>query len=332
MATAIIGAGLAGLSAARALKAAGRDVVLFDKGRGPGGRMSTRRAETPFGQLRWDHGAQFFTARTSSFQQAVVDLRATGALTEWTPRLADIRRSGANWTTGIRPVAANSEPIYVGTPSMNAVIKALAAEHEVEWGKRVASIEGGRSKRVLFEDGSTAGPFDTVICAVPAEQAAVLLEGASGALAGEAARAVSAPCWAVMLAFEAPVPVSWDGAKVSGGGLAWVARNSAKPDRGEAEAWVLHASPDWSRVHVDHSADEVAARLVAEFRSITGAPAPAFSAAHRWLYAKIEAAAENPFGWDADARIAAVGDWRLGPRVEHAWTSGQACAEFLLSA
>jgi predicted NAD/FAD-dependent oxidoreductase len=59
---AIIGAGMAGLACADALKEAGHNVALFDKGRGPGGRMSTRRMETPLGEVAFDHGAQYFTA------------------------------------------------------------------------------------------------------------------------------------------------------------------------------------------------------------------------------------------------------------------------------
>jgi predicted NAD/FAD-dependent oxidoreductase len=39
----IVGAGMAGLSCAEGLANHGHDVVLLDKGRGPGGRMSTRR-------------------------------------------------------------------------------------------------------------------------------------------------------------------------------------------------------------------------------------------------------------------------------------------------
>ena len=50
---AIIGAGLAGLSAARALTAAGHTPVVFEKSRGLGGRLATRRTE--FGPI--DHGA-----------------------------------------------------------------------------------------------------------------------------------------------------------------------------------------------------------------------------------------------------------------------------------
>ncbi|MDP3490273.1 MAG: FAD-dependent oxidoreductase, partial [Phenylobacterium sp.] len=45
MKIAIIGAGMAGLSCAEALSDAGHAVQVLDKGRGPGGRMSTRRIE-----------------------------------------------------------------------------------------------------------------------------------------------------------------------------------------------------------------------------------------------------------------------------------------------
>ena len=59
---AVIGAGLAGLSCAQALLQAGHTVHVFDKSRGPSGRMSTRRAEDDNGPWQCDHGAQYFTA------------------------------------------------------------------------------------------------------------------------------------------------------------------------------------------------------------------------------------------------------------------------------
>ena len=63
----IIGAGLAGLSAANKLKEAGRDVLVIDKGRGIGGRLAGRR----IGEATFDHGAQFFTAREATFKATV---------------------------------------------------------------------------------------------------------------------------------------------------------------------------------------------------------------------------------------------------------------------
>ena len=71
---AVIGAGLSGLACARLLSEAGTRVRVFDKARGPGGRMATRRQ----GDLRFDHGAQYFTVRDPSFRRALEQWQADG--------------------------------------------------------------------------------------------------------------------------------------------------------------------------------------------------------------------------------------------------------------
>ena len=60
---AVIGAGLSGL-AARELSESS-EVTVFEKSRGYGGRMATRYG----GDFEFDHGAQFFTARSAEFQE-----------------------------------------------------------------------------------------------------------------------------------------------------------------------------------------------------------------------------------------------------------------------
>ncbi len=79
----IVGAGIAGLVAATACEAAGFDVVVIDKGRGVGGRTATRR----IGAATFDHGAQFFTARSDEMRQMVEAWRAAGVVAEWHRRL-----------------------------------------------------------------------------------------------------------------------------------------------------------------------------------------------------------------------------------------------------
>ena len=65
----VIGAGMTGIACARQLQVAGLDVVLLDKGRGIGGRMATRRVELGGQTIRFDHGAQYITARSADFKQ-----------------------------------------------------------------------------------------------------------------------------------------------------------------------------------------------------------------------------------------------------------------------
>jgi predicted NAD/FAD-dependent oxidoreductase len=70
VAVAIVGTGIAGLAAARYLRERGIACTLFDKSRGLGGRMATRRVDT----LHFDHGAQFFTARSARFASLVAPM------------------------------------------------------------------------------------------------------------------------------------------------------------------------------------------------------------------------------------------------------------------
>lgn len=331
MTIAIIGAGMAGLSAATALKAAGRDVVLFDKGRGPGGRMSTRRAETPLGQARFDHGAQYFTARDPAFQAAIADWVEAGCVADWNGRFVEIDQSGQ-----VRD--ASSYPRYVGVPGMNGVIRAMAEPLDVTWGARVSAFSRAAGVWTLdFEDGDVKTGYEAVILATPSEQARDLLSGHTD-LFGDGGLDLalltakdSDPCWAAMMAFDAPVGLPWDGAKIAGDGLSWVARNSAKPERGDMEAWVIHASPKWSKRHLEDDKEDVAPHLLAAFKALGATVEPTYLAAHRWRYAQVVIGQKEAANWSAAHQLGVCGDWMMGPRIENAWRSGQAIAQIIVS-
>jgi hypothetical protein len=182
------------------------------------------------------------------------------------------------------------------------------------------------------EAGEEVFTARTVLVAVPAEQAAVLLADAAPEMAARAAGVHSAPCWAVMAAFAAPLPFAADTVRSDTGPVSWAARNSAKPGRGGGETWVIHASPARSRELLDGAKEEVAAALLADFFAAAGtAPvAPIHLDAHRWLYALPEARkGEGPLH-DPALRLGVAGDWLHSPRVEGAWLSGRALASAVL--
>ncbi|MEZ4517060.1 MAG: FAD-dependent oxidoreductase [Chloroflexota bacterium] len=81
----IVGAGLAGLTAARELSVAGLDVIVVEKGRLPGGRLATLAV----GEGRADAGAQFFTVRTDEFAEVVDSWRREGLVFEWSRGWSD---------------------------------------------------------------------------------------------------------------------------------------------------------------------------------------------------------------------------------------------------
>lgn len=318
---AVIGAGLAGLSLARRLTSAGVAVTVYDKGRVPGGRVATRR--TDFGRL--DHGAQYFTARDPAFVGLARGWEEAGVIARWQGHLVTL--------SGGRVDPAPTEERWVGVGGMSTIGRHLAEGLDVRTGVRIVRTERHTEGWILETEQERVGKgFDTLVVAVPPAQAVPLL-GASPTLTALAASARMSPCWAVLLGFEAPLEVGFDGAFVSEGPLAWVARDASKPGRGGGETWVLHASPEWSQAQVELPADAVHEPLVAAFASLL-APlrvVPTAWQAHRWLYARpIEPlAAGRPF--DTEAALAVCGDWCRGPRIEAACLSGLALADQLLA-
>lgn len=304
---AIVGAGLAGIAAARRLTAAGVDVRLFDKGRGIGGRCATRRA----GGFAFDHGAQYATARGASFRTALV---AAGD-------------AAATWDA-----AGGNDPRWVGVPGMSALPKALAAGLAVETGRTVTALaRDAAGWRLAFADGKAEGAFARLLLTAPAPQSRALLgDLASPATVAALGGVVYAPSWTLMLGFTAEPPDMAATLRPDDPRIGWIARDGTKPGR-DAGAVVVQATPAWSRANLERPADEVAADLQAAFASITGVTAtPLYAAAHRWRYALVERAAGQPALHEPSTGLALAGDWCLGGRVEAAWDSGEAAARLLL--
>ena len=99
---AVIGAGITGLTVATDLAAAGHEVSLFDKSRGPGGRCATRRSTVG----AFDHGAPGFSATTAAFRAQVAAWRTAAwhaAAHRW--RYAQVRaprKEPFGWNVALR--------------------------------------------------------------------------------------------------------------------------------------------------------------------------------------------------------------------------------------
>lgn len=307
---AIIGAGMAGLTCATELQAAGYNVTVFDKGRGPGGRMAARRAEAGGTTISFDHGAQYFTAETEAFADQIAKWATAGVVAAW---------------------PAASPDAWVGVPGMNGPIRFLGQQNSVHWGTRVDRIQRGAGHWLLSMAEGTQ-QADAVIMAVPAEQAKDLLSDIAPKLAAVPAQVKSAPCWALMAAFEARLDIEQDCLRKPCDAIAWAARNSAKPERTGEETWTIHASADWSHEHLELPQEEAGAKLLDEFVTATGtaATAPTHLAAHRWRYAFPAVTSPEPAIWDSENLIGLCGDYLVSPRVEGAWISGRALARRII--
>ncbi len=319
MTVAVIGAGLAGLACARVLQEQGDVVSVFDKGRGPGGRLSTSRGPGWQG----DMGAQYFTVRDPDFQQELRRWIAAGVAAEWQPRLVWLDGSG-------RMPVDDDTPRYVGAPRMGAISRYLADGLDLRLGQRVGQLQPtDKGIRLGAADGRSLGCFRQIVLAVPAPQAVELLAQPAPELAARAAQARMRGCWTLIIELESGDPLPFDAAFVREPPLSWVARDGSKPGRA-GETWVVHADAGWSQSQLEAQPADVEASLLTAFRRLTGVSGELqIHRTHRWRYASTADSLDAPYLLDAKAGIAVCGDWCLGNRVEAAWLSGRALAAAL---
>ncbi len=332
---AIIGAGMAGARCARLLADAGFAVTVFDKSRGVGGRMATRRTNwaregVTMPTAFFDHGVPAWDVGISAeFDAWALQAKAAGVLQRW-----DVR-----WLRG----TVERRPSWLATPDMPALCRwmlqgiPVCAERQVD--ALVRAEDGWR----LQVGGSTGDPvFDTVVVAIPPAQAAALLEPHQPRWAQGAKAAVMQPCWTLMGISDRPASWAhgepdWDVMEPPDSRVSLLVRQDAKPGRQGATGhalWVAHTHPDWTLAHLEHSADDVRPILQDAVSNLLGPSAPRWHhvAVHRWRYAQSgsSAAVDDGFQWDPSARLGTCGDHWGGGGVVGAWQSGSHMARVLI--
>ena len=301
MAIAVIGTGLAGLACAQELTNAGKDVILFDKSRGYGGRMATRRRDG----FTFDHGLPAFDP------VAVETIPALSALPEW----------GAFGR--------------VAPPRMNAFARDIGETFKSRMGARITRIDFD-TLAITDETGETHDGLSHIVIAIPAPQASALL-GNYGEVFAALETAQYTPGWTLLLGGIGDTVEQMDRSEPPDGPLALVIRNDAKPGYpAQHPCYVAHARIDWAIANLERAPDDVAAELCQAFTALTGldAQSAAYCGMHRWRFCRPSQVLDAPFLLSADGRIGACGDWagsdRSGGDARAAWRSGEALARAMV--
>jgi predicted NAD/FAD-dependent oxidoreductase len=324
---AVVGAGLAGITCARRLAEAGCAVFLFDKSRGVGGRMATRRvewidADGVVHRAAFDHGAPAFSARSTAFRAFIDEAVGDGVLARWEPVMAPSSHRNLDGLA-----------LWVATPDMPALCRQLAGELPLTCSRSVDQIVRDGGWRLLAQGELLGeGVFDAVVLAMPPAQAAALLAPHRDDWARQARAVPMQPCWTLMGA-EGGAPPPWDAAWPTHAALAWIIRDAAKPGRAtEGDGltrWVVHATAAWSATFLESPGEAVQAQLHEELERALGRPVRwTHVAVHRWRYALVprSESLHQSCWWDPALGLGVCGDFFNGAGVEGAWLSGRALA------
>lgn len=308
----VVGSGLSGIMASRVLIEHGHDVVVFDKGRGVGGRLATRR----IGEGVFDHGAQFFTVREDEFDRHVQEWIAAGAVREW--------------CRGFGP-DQDGFPRYVGTAGMTSIAKHLSRDLDVRQSALVFSVlpEGDGWKTTL-DDGSSVDS-DAVLLTCPIAQSFGFAFTA-GIEMPEDLRSIDYDRTLGLLAvLDRPPAIPSPGAVQNpDDNFSFVGDNMAK-GISPVPAVTFHANPAWSLAHWDTPHDEAEALLTELARPYLGDARIIASNYKRWRFATPQRTWPDRHWMNDAGNFAIAGDAFSGPRIEGAAMSGLSAARALIS-
>lgn len=311
---AIIGAGISGITLARALKSKAH-VKIFEKSRGVSGRMSTRYA-TPF---CFDHGADSFTVRTEEFQAFLKPYIESGLVTEWNGKVADFEL-GKKVTQRLWLA-----PHLVASPNMNSLCKKLAENLDITINTEVAPLSERKADgwHLLDKNGASLGVYDAVISTAPPAQTLRLL-GAHLPNNIPLRDAQMQGCYSLMIGFNRPWERQWVAATVKNNPIKKISINSTKPGRNkDVTSIIAYACNNWADAHLDEDITQVQKLLLDQFQQVTGIDCAHmdYISTHRWRYALINEKEKAGYYMETVKGLGCVGDWSCTSRIEECWLS-----------
>ncbi|MBW4668681.1 MAG: FAD-dependent oxidoreductase [Cyanomargarita calcarea GSE-NOS-MK-12-04C] len=310
---AVIGAGMAGLVCAQQLTQAGYSVIVVDKSRGLGGRVATRRLHETYA----DHGACYLKSHNELLRRFVELLCDRHILEVWTT------------------------PRYIAPEGMNAIAKFLGRGLEFLLNHRVETITPTPENqwRLTFESSNEKLTAASVVMAIPAPQALMLLEPLGETVLGEAflgkLRSVQFdPTLTVIAGYppdSKPLP-EWKALNFADDAvLGWIGLDSSKRPNPQQPVFVVHSSADFAQLHDQtqdlHPIGKQILQHSAQSLEIPWLDTPDWTQVHRWRYAFPRTPlAETFLAASTELPLVCCGDWCGGNLIEGAMLSGLAAA------
>ena len=311
----IIGSGFSSAVLSKNLKE--KNVLIFDKSRGPGGRSSTRRVEHVG---VFDHGLQFICPKKKEFK-LFLKQHLTSFVKEWDGEFILFEEN-----------KKIEKKKYIGKSGNNDFVKKLISSN-VHYQKELLSIEKKDKKWLLeFKDNSKQ-ECEKLILTIPLEQCKKIILPLNLDL--EVIGSME-PNLTAMIAFDKSLGISANGYRFEKNFiLGWAANESSKirsENNSNLELWTLQSSLFFAQKKFQDyrsNKEEVINLMVGEFLNLFNIKNTKIvhKDIHGWLYAFKKENFSQKFYWNEEINLGICGDWMCGSKAEDAWSSASALAD-----
>lgn len=267
---AIIGAGMAGLSAANKLRAKGKNVIVFEKSRGTGGRLASKRITLDtYESLSFDLGCPAISYETSIFKNQLDAWLQDGV----------VARSGS------------TQNAFVGERRNSGITRHLTQNMDIRFSTRILHMEHHLDTWHLYADNDPdrTQPLSAkkVILATPPQQAFDLLpEGHR--LKSRLKQFDMLPQWVLLLAVHSTEEFTFN--KSTEHHIECISAEHTKRkrrDSSDVKMYQVQASTRWSQSTLEWDKEDVFNQLISQLRGMTNQNFTVIEHhIHRWLYSR----------------------------------------------
>ncbi len=320
---AVIGAGITGITLANLLQKKVK-LTVFEKSRGVGGRMSTRRVE-PY---QFNHGAQYFKVENKEFKYFLQPLIQNKIIKHMEANHIEILNKEV-----IKSTKNYNKKYYIAESKMSSVVKYLINDNFFI--KLLCKIEKTikeNNKWFIIDSNKVSyGPYDWLFITIPPNQAIEILYN-NFKFMDIIKKIKMRSCYSLMLGFNKVKKFDFDTALFLNEDVQWLSIKKKILENKEYYNLLINSSYNFAEQNINGSKDKISNYLMKQVTDILKCDLNNYDhkALHFWKYAMSEK--NNNLGslLDEDLKVIVCGDWCMNGKVEGAFLSAKDAASNLL--
>ena len=320
---AVIGAGITGITLANLLQKK-FNLTIFEKSRGVGGRMATRRAE-PY---QFNHGAQYFKIENKEFKDFLQPLILNRIIKPLEVNQIEILNKEV-----IKRTKIYNKQYFTAESKMNSVVKYLINNNfSIKFLCKIEKIIKENDKWFVIDSGQVSfGPYDWLFITIPPNQAKEILYSNFKFL-DILKKIKMRSCYSLMLGFDKFEEFDFDTALFLEEDVQWLSIRKIILENKEYYNLLINSSYNFAEQNINGSKDKISDYLIKQVSDILKSKLNNYEhkALHFWKYAMSEK--NNNLGSliDEDLKVIVCGDWCMNGKVEGGFLSAKNATNKLL--